>query len=572
MNRKKQISPGRILVETFLKPSDISCEKLAADIRVPVSRIEAVAKGEEGITADLALRLGRYFGNGPEFWLKLALDAAAQSLGKELDAIPQLANAPSAASTKREPKARSRTPEEKKRLKDWLEECKNSDDLEFQWEIEEALSVLRGADLSHPSDELARAAVMVGNIDAIRKLAGAGYKRWCVKKIGWNAFRTPCVDVVGFIVEQGFDIEDTEEEQEKGPATPLCLAAQSGHADVVQYLLSAGADAKFVNTRGFTPLHFAASSRSFETVKLLVEAGADVNAAIKARRNWWPATSVMEMMAENQFYEGLKYLAEHGASLRHPKQERSLLETACVSRIRTGARETADYLLDVGSDPNAAAANYSSAVEYASRFNNIGALRSLAAHGVSLDKSPITTKNDKLLPLEIAARSDSDEDLLLETLEFISEHSRPFAETHVLNCALYSDLNPRARVCKYLLEKGCPVNTAWKRIDFGGRTYFSPLHAITSSRNEQRAEIVSMLLAAGAEVDQKDPAGYTPLANVVEYPGGRKDLAEVITLLHEAGADFNAKSNAGLSILQICQRTCGGDSSILELLKKLGAK
>ena len=80
------------------------------------------------------------------------------------------------------------------------------------------------------------------------------------------------------------------------------------------------------------------------------------------------------------------------------------------------------------------------------------------------------------------------------------------------------------------------------------------------------------LLAAGAEVDQKDPAGYTPLANVVEYPGGRKDLAEVITLLHEAGADFNAKTNTGLSILQICQRTCGRDPSVLELLKKLGAK
>ena len=570
MNRKKQISPGRILVETFLKPSNISCEKLAADIRVPVSRIEAVAKGEDGITADLALRLGRYFGNGPEFWLKLALDAAAASIGAELDAIPQLANAPSAASTKREPKARNRTPEEKKRLKEWLEECKHSDDLEFQWEIKAALSILRGADLSHPSDELARAAVMVGNIDAIRKLAGSGYKRWCVRKIGWNAFRTPCVDVVGFIVEQGFDIEDTEEEQEKGSATPLCLAAQSGHADVVRYLLSVGADAKFVNTRGFTPLHFAAPSRSFETVKLLVEAGADVNAVIKVRRNWRPATSVMEMMAENQFYEGLKYLAEHGASLRHPKQERSLLETACMSRIRTDARETADYLLDAGSDPDAAAANYSSAVEYASRFNNIGALHSLVAHGVSLDKSPIVSKkNDKLLPLEIAARSDSGEDLLLETLEFISEHSRPFAETHVLNCVLYSDLNPRARVCKYLLEKGCPVNTAWKRIDFGGRTYFSPLHAVTSSRNEQRAEIVSVLLAAGADVNQRDPAGWTPLANALDHPFG--DIVEVITLLHNAGADLNAKTDNGRTILQIAKSNMASPE-VMDLLKKLGAK
>ena len=46
----------------------------------------------------------------------------------------------------------------------------------------------------------------------------------------------------------------------QGAKPPLCIAAECGHVDVVAYLLSVEADAKYINTRGFTPLHFAASS------------------------------------------------------------------------------------------------------------------------------------------------------------------------------------------------------------------------------------------------------------------------------------------------------------------------
>lgn len=65
------IPPGEILLEEFLKPLEISQNKLARDIDVPVSRVAGVIAGERSITADTALRLARYFDTTAEFWMNL---------------------------------------------------------------------------------------------------------------------------------------------------------------------------------------------------------------------------------------------------------------------------------------------------------------------------------------------------------------------------------------------------------------------------------------------------------------------------------------------------------------------
>ncbi len=73
MKRKRAniIHPGEILLEEFLIPMGISQTKLALDLRVPATRINAIVRGRRAITADTALRLGKYFGIEPEFWLNL---------------------------------------------------------------------------------------------------------------------------------------------------------------------------------------------------------------------------------------------------------------------------------------------------------------------------------------------------------------------------------------------------------------------------------------------------------------------------------------------------------------------
>lgn len=65
------IHPGEILLEEFLKPMKISQYRLAKDISVPQRRISEITQGKRSITADTALRLGRFFGMEAQFWLNL---------------------------------------------------------------------------------------------------------------------------------------------------------------------------------------------------------------------------------------------------------------------------------------------------------------------------------------------------------------------------------------------------------------------------------------------------------------------------------------------------------------------
>jgi addiction module HigA family antidote len=65
------ITPGEFLVEEFLKPLALSANALGLALNVPANRIQAIVKGQRGISADTALRLGQYFGTTPEFWINL---------------------------------------------------------------------------------------------------------------------------------------------------------------------------------------------------------------------------------------------------------------------------------------------------------------------------------------------------------------------------------------------------------------------------------------------------------------------------------------------------------------------
>ena len=83
------VHPGEILQEEFLKPMNLSQNRLALDIRVPARRINEIVHGKRRITADTALRLAKYFKMSPQFWLGLQmdydLDIAEDQLADRLD-------------------------------------------------------------------------------------------------------------------------------------------------------------------------------------------------------------------------------------------------------------------------------------------------------------------------------------------------------------------------------------------------------------------------------------------------------------------------------------------------------
>jgi len=70
----KNVHPGEVLLEEFLLPLNVTAYRLAKDTSIPQTRVSEIIKGNRRITADTALRLSKYFGTTPKFWLGLQDD------------------------------------------------------------------------------------------------------------------------------------------------------------------------------------------------------------------------------------------------------------------------------------------------------------------------------------------------------------------------------------------------------------------------------------------------------------------------------------------------------------------
>ncbi len=83
------VHPGEMLREDFLKPLGLSVNRLAMDLHVPAPRMNDIVLGRRSITADTALRLGRYFGTSAQFWLNLQshydLQRTEEEVGNEIE-------------------------------------------------------------------------------------------------------------------------------------------------------------------------------------------------------------------------------------------------------------------------------------------------------------------------------------------------------------------------------------------------------------------------------------------------------------------------------------------------------
>ena len=88
-NRLKPIHPGEVLREEFLKPFNLTEKDLAAQLGISVKNVEDIVAEKSGMTADLALRLAKFFGTSAQFWLGLQsdydIDIAREKLGDRLE-------------------------------------------------------------------------------------------------------------------------------------------------------------------------------------------------------------------------------------------------------------------------------------------------------------------------------------------------------------------------------------------------------------------------------------------------------------------------------------------------------
>jgi len=74
MEKLPNVHPGEVLLEEFLKPMAISADRLSKDLHIPQTRVSEILKKNRRVTADTALRLSKYFGTTPKFWLGLQDD------------------------------------------------------------------------------------------------------------------------------------------------------------------------------------------------------------------------------------------------------------------------------------------------------------------------------------------------------------------------------------------------------------------------------------------------------------------------------------------------------------------
>jgi antitoxin HigA-1 len=112
MTKKREpIHPGEILEEEFMRPLGFSANALAKALDVPVTRVSDIVRGRRGISADTALRLGRFLGTTPELWLGLQseydLRIARRDFEEEIRVrvSPLKSGRPAAAAELREPLA-----------------------------------------------------------------------------------------------------------------------------------------------------------------------------------------------------------------------------------------------------------------------------------------------------------------------------------------------------------------------------------------------------------------------------------------------------------------------------------
>lgn len=86
--------PGEMLLEEFLKPLELTLKELADSIKVPYQRVNEIVSGKRGVTPGTALRLAKFFGMSPDFWLnlqmKVDLYAARQKEQKVLREIKKI--------------------------------------------------------------------------------------------------------------------------------------------------------------------------------------------------------------------------------------------------------------------------------------------------------------------------------------------------------------------------------------------------------------------------------------------------------------------------------------------------
>lgn len=329
--------------------------------------------------------------------------------------------------------------------------------------------------------------------------------------------------------QTSFSCMDVDSETDSNHDTALTLACAGGHEDLVELLLSRGADIEHRDKKGFTPLILAATAGHEKVVEILLNHGADIEAQSERTKD-----TPLSLACSGGRYEVVELLLSRGANREH----RNVSDYTPLSLAASGGYvNIIKLLLNHGAEINSRTGSKLgiSPLMLAAMNGHTAAVKLLLDMGSDINAQIETNRNTALTLACFQGRHEV-VSLLLDRRANV-EHRAKTGLTPLMEAAS----GGYVEVGRVLLDKGADVNAT--------PVPSSRDTALTIAADKGHCRFVELLLSRGAAVEVKNKKGNSPLWLAAN--GGHLSVVE---LLYNASADIDSQDNRKVSCLMAAFR------------------